>query len=1763
VTETFNFTASLCCFQVGTPPIHALFRDGEARGTGAWIIPAGRTASVDFGTPADAVRFSTKDNYTVAAAGTSGASKPTFLPRGAQKVDAPFDTAMYVRGSVRGDWAVLPENQLTEVRDNVLAVTMPLAPGDYFFKIADAGWTAATNCGVAEKGAPVTIGVPETLGCSNGSQDIGLKIVTAGDYKFTFDATGSDKGAPKVTVARDTGDGGGGGGGGEPEDSTIIRIYAKDVLTAGSQATLLKTIKGTGSLSVDELRQGGATRITRIEIENTGAAGAIGVEDFTWTSSPQFAPSAVAVDIHYTRPAASTAGTQITVGGKTYACTPLSTGVGCMARAVSVVPFANTIMSVANADGTKESITFNAFGGQPVYAYSGSPVARTGTPGEPGKPAAVPRNAQEVILFYRRDDDNYTGWGVHLFPQDPATVEWTTWAQPHPFEGVDPVWGAYFRIALPGKESPKYSGNPPSLDAFPNRLGFIIHKGDTKDPGPDQTIEIAELGTSVFVVSGVNDVSSVPPDGGTTLRIGGAAAHWVDQATLLWSPPDGVTKVELLYSPDASINVGLQGITGTYETIPLTTGTNPQPAFNKQLHTLKAWALPATATAKAKDLARGQLIAIGRNAQNETVIGTLVQFPGALDAIYAGQAYGKPLGVNYASGVPSLAVWAPTALKDPGVSVNVYDAAGAKLTTKAMTLDETSGVWSVTGEASWDRKFYTISLKVYSYATNSIVTNEVTDPYSVSLATDSARSQFVNLNDADLKPAGWDALAKPALAAPEDIVLYELHVRDFSIADTSVPAEHRGKFTAFDLPGTTGRNHLKALADAGLTHVHILPAFDFATVKENPADQVNLDDKVEKLCAKNSAAASLCSTDAGKTIRQAMQDAVAANQLDRPAQITDWMRDLDGFNWGYDPLHFGAPEGSYASNANGEARILEFRRMVKGLNDLGLRTVLDVVYNHTNASGQNPRATLDRLVPGYYHRRDNNTGNVEKNSCCDDTASEFRMMEKLMIDTGVTWVRDYKVTGFRFDIMAFHPLDSMKKFQDAVKAVDPSVYVYGEGWNFGSVQDDKRFTTARQANLGGTGIGSFSDRIRDPVRGGGPFDSGQTHVQNQGFINGWFYAPNALNTGSAAEREALIKDTDNIRTWLAGGLAGYRFTSASGAVVAGGDVDYRGQKSGYTKDPQEAINYASKHDNETIWDISQYKHATGTPLEERVRADNVATSVIMLAQGIPFIHAGTELLRSKSMDRNSYDSGDWYNEIDWTGATSKWNQGLPRPADNSGNVEQVKNVILDVTAAQDAPSRQAALANFKELLAIRKSSPLFRLRNQAQIDQRLRFHNTGPFQIPGVVGMAIDGCTEPGFAPPEGAVMVVFNASDDPRTLNLFGGEVWTLHPVQAASADPVVRTAKHDASGFFVPARTTAVFRRAAQTSCAPYPRDLFVRGGFNDWGNPTPTEQYKLQFQGGTQYSVSAPVNPAGNYEFKIADAGWTASTNCGAGAAGDNVRLGIPLTLECRDGSGNLKLSAPTAGNYTFALNATDLAMPVLTVTKSPPTPITLFVRGGFNDWGNGPAPTAPLAWDGVSTYRAVISGLSAASFEFKIADNDWGGTTGGATNCGGATGGTSVTIGTPYALTCASSSQNMGITFPSAGSYLFAVNWSNPASPQLTVEKLPVEAAVFVRGIGGDWSDGAQNQMSYLGGGFYSLNKAVAATANEFKVASSDWATVNCGSGAAGDTVTVGTPLALACGDGTGNLKLTPAKAGTYTFTFKRIDGASGQVTVTGP
>ncbi len=219
------------------------------------------------------------------------------------------------------------------------------------------------------------------------------------------------------------------------------------------------------------------------------------------------------------------------------------------------------------------------------------------------------------------------------------------------------------------------------------------------------------------------------------------------------------------------------------------------------------------------------------------------------------------------------------------------------------------------------------------------------------------------------------------------------------------------------------------------------------------------------------------------------------------------------------------PEGSYATDADGSARVLEFRQMVQSLNQSGLRVVMDVVYNHTNSAGQNPNSILDKLVPGYYHRL-NGDGVVLGESCCADTATEHAMMEKLMVDSVVLWARQYKVDGFRFDIMGFHLKSNMLKVRAALDALTlakdgvdgRSIYLYGEAWNFGVMANNGRGVNAIQVNMAGTGIGSFSDRIRDAVRGGGPFSP----RRDQGFATGLFTEPNGTFGGSAADAKAEL-----------------------------------------------------------------------------------------------------------------------------------------------------------------------------------------------------------------------------------------------------------------------------------------------------------------------------------------------------------------------------------------------------------------------------------------------------------------------------------------------------------------------------------------------------------------------------------------------------------------------------------------------------------------
>jgi pullulanase-type alpha-1,6-glucosidase len=482
--------------------------------------------------------------------------------------------------------------------------------------------------------------------------------------------------------------------------------------------------------------------------------------------------------------------------------------------------------------------------------------------------------------------------------------------------------------------------------------------------------------------------------------------------------------------------------------------------------------------------------------------------------------------------------------------------------------------------------------------------------------------------------------------------------------------------------------------------------------------------------------------------------------------------------------------------------------MVQALNASGLRVVMDVVYNHTNASGQTDNSVLDRVVPGYYHRL-NADGNVEKSTCCENTATEHDMMRKLMIDSVLTWAKDYKVDGFRFDLMGHHMLDDMIALRTALDSLTleadgvdgKSIYVYGEGWNFGEVANNARGKNATQLNIAGTGIGVFNDRLRDAARGGNPFDD----VRLQGFTTGLVLQNNASEKRSAEDQQILLNNyTDWIRLGLAGNLAGYELIRADGNTVPGRLISYNGSPAGYTDDPQENIVYVSAHDNQTLFDGIQAKAPAEATIQDRVRMNNLAVSIDMFSQGVPFFHAGDDILRSKSFNPNSYNSGDWYNKLDWTYESNNWGAGLP--LEGTGQWDIYKPLLADPALAPSKTDITFASAVFREFLQIRKSSPLFRLQTEAQVRQSLSFLNNGPEATPGLIVMRLTDAN--GIDPNYQELVVFFNARPEAVTFSngMLAGN-YVLHPVQQDSADTAVKQASFENNTFNVPGRTTAVF--------------------------------------------------------------------------------------------------------------------------------------------------------------------------------------------------------------------------------------------------------------------------------------------------------------------------------------------------------------------
>jgi pullulanase/glycogen debranching enzyme len=1056
----------------------------------------------------------------------------------------------------------------------------------------------------------------------------------------------------------------------------------------------------------------------------------------------------------------------------------------------------------------------------------------------------------------------------------------------------------------------------------------------------------------------VSVVTSAPP----ATQIDAVRAYWIDRTTIAFPAsllPSGISADavdwQLVTAPDGGLSLTGSQISATgAASYPLTlVAAGLTSAQKDKFRTLAdgyvRLAVPPEAVGNIEAILQGETLvaAYAHGGILQAVTGT--QNAGVLDAVWgtaaaAAAAADQPLGVTWVDGVPTFRIWAPTA-RDVELCVWLPSGAGECVPQLAEREDVT-GIWTVTGDAGWKDLEYVWHVQVYALqfaytwpdnvetasatpAYDGVYDNTVVDAYATGLTVDSERAVAVD-------PADW----APATAALEPIAavdqtIYELHVRDFSINDASVPETLRGTFAAFAEADSDGHSQLEKLAEAGITTVHLLPTYDIATIPEDRADQ---DNSVTAVTGSSTAA----------------RDSLNVAE--------------DGFNWGYDPLHWMAPEGSYASAGHqvGAARNAEFAQMVDALHAVGIRVVLDQVYNHTYSSGQQWDNVLDQAVPGYYHRLDA-MGEVSRSTCCDEFASETAMGEQMMIDAIVTWARDYHVDGFRFDLMGFASVATMEKIQAALADLaedqgrvgalkrdgsgerDDVFYLYGEGWNFGSIADNRLFFAAIQGQLNGTGIGTFSDILRDAVIGShSPLDA----------------------TGFATGSATACTD-DDIRQGLAGNLYSYSFIGSCGSHSVG-----------YASEPGESVSYVDAHDNQTLYDLLAMRLWDGTPMDKRIRINTLALATVTLGQSPSFWHAGTDLLRSKSLDPNSYNSGDYFNLIDWTGATNAFGTGLPPTTERDGyDWTTEMSALLNNSALKPTQADAlAAQAQALDLLRLRASTPLFRLGTADLISERVVFPRSGGSDAePGFITMVVE---DPGptsdrasadgvdIDPDLDSILVVFNSNWDEHTQTLpaYTGRDYVLSDVLTdEGSDPVLEDAGWDpATGAVtLPGLSVAVFVEKAAAEPEPEPVTLTLSRPLLS-GEATPGSTLTLDV-------TATPADATVTYQ-------WFKGLSLIPGASGTSY------TLTNAEGGKDItvKVTASRPGSEPVVKYSNHLIVSeVVTVTRAQLTGTATVGSTLTAEVDYGPAgATATYLW---MRGTSAISGASGPTYTLTSADS----------------------------------------------------------------------------------------------------------------------------------------------------------------------------------
>lgn len=557
--------------------------------------------------------------------------------------------------------------------------------------------------------------------------------------------------------------------------------------------------------------------------------------------------------------------------------------------------------------------------------------------------------------------------------------------------------------------------------------------------------------------------------------------------------------------------------------------------------------------------------------------------------------YGSDLELVYTPEQSVFTLWAPSADR---VRLNLYASGEGGDPEEHVEMEKAGyGTWRIHIDRDLKGSFYTFQIEK-----NGKWLNETPGIWAKAVGINGNRAAVIDWNETN--PEGWESDRSPELKMYSDIILYELHHRDFSIAPDS-GIENKGKFLALTETGTktpegeaTGLDHLKEL---GVTHIHILPSFDFATVDETKLDE-------------------------------------------------------NHYNWGYDPKNYNVPDGSYSTDpANPVVRIREFKEMVKSLHQNGFRIVLDVVYNHTASTDH---SNFDLTVPGYFYRQNADGSYSNASGCGNETASEREMVRHYIIESVKFWAREYHIDGFRFDLMGIHDIETMNRLRSELLEIDPTIFVYGEGW----VAADSPLPFEQRAvkeNVGQMeGIGVFNDEFRDGLKGS-TFDE-QEPGYASGNINGHF----------EPVKYGIVGGTDHPQ------------------------VDYGGLlycNAPYAGAPSQMINFVSCHDGYTLVDKLKLSVQGDHAADELIPIDKLVHTVLLTAQGIPFIRSGEEIMQDKQGEPNSYKSPDSINRIDWS-------------------LKAKNREVFDF---------------IRGLIALRKAHPAFRIPTVEGLQQWLRFMDTG------------------------------------------------------------------------------------------------------------------------------------------------------------------------------------------------------------------------------------------------------------------------------------------------------------------------------------------------------------------------------------------------------------------------------------------------------